>query len=83
VLANKLASQIYAEVPGIEEIIITLVSRIGLPINQPSIVSVQLNLKHGKRFSTIAKQTSSIIEKEFSQLHLFCNQLLEGKLKVY
>jgi S-adenosylmethionine synthetase len=83
VLANKLASQIYAQVSGIEEICITLVSRIGSPINKPDIISVQITPKQSKRFSLLSKEITGILQKELSQLDLFCNELLQGKFAVY
>ncbi len=83
VFANKVAAQIYETLYGIQEVFVTMVSRIGSPINRPDAVSIKLNLKKNASVSRITKQAHQIVEHELSGLHAFCNELLQGKYTVY
>lgn len=83
VLANKVATQIHKTLSGIQEVYVTMVSRIGSPINTPDVVSIKLNLKKNVAVSRIKKQAQQIVEQELSELHILCKDLIQGKYSVY
>lgn len=81
-LAHKIAKEIYESIPGIKEIYVLLLSRIGDPIDQPQMASVQVLLERGRRINEITKPVRLIFEKEFSDINKFCMELSKGKYPV-
>jgi S-adenosylmethionine synthetase len=76
-LSFRIAQQIYSEVPGLEEVYVWLLSRIGTPINQPSAVSVQVIPKGGIDKQTYI-QAEEVVASEFDRLSDFCRDLYMG-----
>ena len=83
VFANKVAAEIYETISGIHEVYVTLVSRIGSPINLPEAVSIKLNLKKNARALKITNQAQQVVERELSAIQILCKDLLQGKYAVY
>lgn len=83
VFANKVAIQIYETLSGIQEVYVTLVSRIGSPIDKPDAVSIKLNLKKNVAVRKITKHAQQIVEHELSGLDIFCEDLIQGKYNIY
>jgi S-adenosylmethionine synthetase len=82
VLAHHLAERIYDEVPGVTEVWVWLCSRIGEPINQPSLVSVQfVPLPHAD-VTTICRLATQRVEAEFDAMRDFCRDLAAGRYSV-
>ncbi len=82
ILAHKAAHTIYESVDGIKEVYIWLASQIGTPINQPVIASAQVLLEHRASFPSIRRKIGEILNKELSEMDVFCNELLQGKYPV-
>jgi S-adenosylmethionine synthetase len=81
-LAHRTAEKIYKNIPGIVEVYVMLLSRIGSPINNPQMASAQVSLKKGLKLKEISKDVSGIIEKELANISVFCDRLAEGKFPV-
>lgn len=81
VLTHLLAERIYREVPGLEDVVVWLCSRIGLPINEPQVAAVQLRLK-GRPFSDVYEPVRGIVLREIERMPEFCNELAQGKYSV-
>lgn len=82
VLAHKTAEKIYKNVDGIREVYVLLLSRIGTPINSPQIASVQIRLKEGFTLGDVSKRAEMIMERELSDIALFCEKLARGEYAI-
>jgi S-adenosylmethionine synthetase len=82
-LTHQIAAQVYAEIPGIDEVYIWLCSQIGHPIDQPLIASAQLVLTQGVTLSDIDGKVKEIIERELAGIYGFTKRLARGELAVW
>lgn len=82
ILTHKMAQTIYEGVDGIKEIYVWLASQIGSPVDQPAVISAQVLLEHRVSFDSVSKKIKDIIDRELSEMNLFCQELLEGKYPV-
>ena len=81
-LSFRIADRIVKDVPGVEEAYVWLLSRIGIPIDQPAIASAQLVLSKTTRIEDVSSQTRDILDDEFANLGKFTKDLAEGKIPV-
>jgi S-adenosylmethionine synthetase len=79
-LCYRIADRVIAEVSGIKEIYVWLLSQIGKPINEPSVVSAQIIPENGVEMKSVSKLINEVIADEFDHLHKFCRDLAEGKI---
>lgn len=81
VMAHKAAAEI-AELEGVEEAYVTLVSKIGSPINQPLLQSVQIS---GDTTLTAAVESKvdSILDFWLESTEDLVDKFVEGKLAIY
>jgi S-adenosylmethionine synthetase len=82
VLTHKIANRIYTNVPGVEEVYIWLLSRIGQPIDHPAVAAAQVALKKGTSMREVEKQIHSEIDEELAEIQAFCKELARGKYPV-
>jgi S-adenosylmethionine synthetase len=81
-LSFRIADRIVKDVPGVEEAYVWLLSKIGIPIDQPAIASAQLVLSKTTRIEDVSSQTRDILDDEFANLGKFTMDLAEGKIPV-
>ena len=81
-LSFKIADRICRGVSGVDEVYVWLLSKIGMPIDQPAIASAQLVLSKATRIEEVSAQVRDIIDNELSKLDSFCKDLVEGKIPV-
>jgi len=81
-LSFKIAERVQREVSGIEEVYVWLLSKIGIPIDQPAIASAQLVLSKTTRMEDVSARTRDILDDELGKLDRFCEDLAEGKIPV-
>src|SRR3990170_8825737 len=79
ILAHKTAHTIYESIDGIKEIYVWLASQIGNPVSEPVLASAQVLLEPRASTSSISKKIKEIIDKELSDIDIFCMDLLQGK----
>ncbi|MDA8091861.1 MAG: methionine adenosyltransferase [Nitrospiraceae bacterium] len=84
VLAHLLARKVFEGTQGLREVYVLLVSRIGMEINRPAVVSVKLRFQKGAHPADASKNITGIIEEELSEKKLlaFTRQLSQGKYAV-
>ncbi len=79
ILSHLMAKEIYERVDGIAEVYVWLLSEIGLPINRPKSVSVQIipedTLHHGR----VRKDVLGIISEFLSGIEHFTGELARGE----
>jgi len=81
-LSYHMADRIYAEVSGIREVYVWLLSQIGQRINEPKITAAQLVLNPGTRFKEISKSVEEVLASELDDIGKFTRELAEGKYPV-
>jgi S-adenosylmethionine synthetase len=82
VLSRELATRIHAEVRGVGDATVWMVSRIGAPVNQPLVVSAQVGLKKGYSLKRITGEVQDLIKHELGAMEGFCEALATGKFGV-
>ncbi len=78
-LSHRIAETLYNEIPGMCEVYVYLVSRIGTPIDRPQMAAVQIAPKQGLEIRDVALKVEEIIMRELSGIDKFCKALSEGK----
>lgn len=81
-LTHKIASRVYEEVPGLEEVYIWLLSKIGQPIDQPAIAAAQVVMESGCKFEDVKKSIEEVVNAELENINQFCMDLAYGKFKI-
>ncbi len=79
VLSHRMAKTLFNEIPGMREVYVYLVSRIGEPIDMPQIAAVQIAPRPGLEIQDVARQVEEIVMRELSGIEKFCTALSEGK----
>ena len=82
VLAHQMAREIYQGIDGIKEVYVLLLSRIGVPIDQPQMATAQLLLEKGQRINDIARRVEAIFERQFARINGFCAALARGEYPI-
>ncbi len=81
-LSYKMADRIVDEVPGVRETYVWLLSQIGRPINEPSVVSAQVIPDNGVTLKSLQPSIEEIIDDEFEHLDEFCSALADGHVNL-
>jgi S-adenosylmethionine synthetase len=79
VLSHRMAKTLYNEIPGMREVYVYLVSRIGTPIDMPQMAAVQIAPERGLALGDVIRQVEEIIMRELSGIDTFCKALSEGR----
>jgi S-adenosylmethionine synthetase len=82
VLTHKIADRVYKNVPGVEEVYIWLLSKIGQPIDHPAVAAAQVKLKKGTAIKEVEKQIHAEMDEELADIQKFCMDLAHGKYPV-
>ncbi len=81
-LSYRIANRIVERVNGVRENYVWLLSKIGRPINEPSVASTQLVLEEGVELRDVSPEIEEVIAGEFDHLDEFCMDLAEGKITI-
>jgi len=79
-LSYRIANRVMEDVNGVKEIYVWLLSQIGKPINEPSVVSVQLIPEKSVELKSVSKLIDEVIADEFDHLQEFTRDLALGKI---
>lgn len=82
VLAHRMARTIYLQVSGLKEVYVYLVSRIGAPIDQPQLVTVQVLPREGLSVAEIADPVREICAAELAAVEELCMGLARGEVSI-
>lgn len=82
-LSTEAAKQIAAEVTGIEEVYIKILSQIGKPIDQPHMASIQTVLKDGANASQVDLQATEILNDWLANIPKLQQMLFRGEISTY
>ncbi len=81
-LSYRIADRIIDEVSGCKEVYVWLLSQIGRPINDPSVVSAQVIPEKSVDLRTLQPSIQEIIDYEFEHLSEFCDDLARGYINL-
>ena len=81
-LTHEIAKDIYANVSGIREVYVWMLSKIGRPIDQPVVVAVQIIPENSISFDKIRKEAERIIDYRLEGINEFCMKLAYGKISI-
>jgi len=82
-LTHHLAGQIVQNVQGVVEAYVWLCSKIGQPINRPSVAAAQVTLEQGVELPDVRSAIEKVIEEELTGIHEFTKRLIRGELSVW
>ena len=82
VLTHLMADRIYREVPGLRQVIVWLCSRIGDPVNQPQVASVQVTLEGPRTLGEFHEPICYIVSEELERMEEFCRALAAGQYSI-
>lgn len=83
VLSHLLAGRIHSEIPGLKEVFVWICSRIGDPVDEPQITSVQIRTQRGVRARDVEPAIREILARQFGEMGRFCADLTEGLFSLY
>ena len=81
-LTFKIADEILRQVPGTKEVYVWMLSKIGHPIDQPTVAAVQMIPESGAVFDRIRRSAAEVVEYELDNIGKFCMDLAFGKTPV-
>lgn len=81
-LSHRIAETLFNEIPGMREVYVFLVSRIGTPIDRPEMAAAQIVFEPGITIQDMAGGVEEIIMRELSGIDGFCKALSEGRYPV-
>ena len=82
VWARELALKAYAQIPGVRDITVWMVSRIGAPVNQPLVVSAQVGVNKRYSLKRISGEVQELIRHELADMKSFCDALAKGQFGI-
>lgn len=83
ILAQKVADKTYAEVKGVREVAVEIVSQIGRPINEPRIVSIELVTESGEVTGEVRNEIEAIAKEELGRVTQITQLVIEGKVRLF
>ncbi|MDW8034833.1 MAG: methionine adenosyltransferase [Candidatus Korarchaeum sp.] len=81
VYAYEIARKIVDEIPQVKEAYVWLLSRIGYPINEPTLIAAEVSTE--SNLEELRNQVEEILLREISKIDQFVERLIEGEVPVY
>ena len=82
-LSNQIAKDIAANVPGIEDVYIRILSQIGHPIDEPLIASAQVIPQDRANMKSIKSESEVIIDKWLNDITKITDMTTKGELETF
>ena len=82
-LSTEAARQIAAEVQGIDEVYIKILSQIGKPIDEPHIASIQIVPKDGVDMKSLEAGATEILDSWLANIPKLQQMLFRGEISTY
>jgi len=81
-LTFRIANEIHRQVPDAKEVYVWLLSKIGQPIDQPTVAAVQIIPDKRVAFERINREAEKVVDCELKNIEKFCMDLAMGKMPV-
>lgn len=82
-MSTQIARQIAAELDGIDDVYVKLLSQIGHPIDEPLVASVQISVKDGVKFDSMRKEAEGITDEWLSNTKKITEMVSKGDLDTF
>ena len=82
-LATEMAERVVADVDGIRDLRIRLLSRIGQPIDQPHVADANVVTEGGIDLETIAPEIRAVIDDELANVTDVTRRVVDGELPTF
>jgi len=82
-LAKLTAEKMYNEVKGIKEVYVTILSKIGMSIDEPATAYVQLILDKGVILKQISNEVSGILDEQLNGIRKVTDMIINGKAMLF
>jgi len=79
-LTFRIAQKVCDQVKGIEEVYIWLLSKIGAPIDHPTVAAAQVVMKDDDNIGKTKQRINEVLDKELENIQEFCMELAEGRI---
>jgi S-adenosylmethionine synthetase len=79
-LTFKIAQHVYCEIEDLEEVYIWLLSKIGSPIDHPTIAAAQVITKGGHHIDKVKHKINAVLDEELENIQKFCMEIAKGKI---
>ncbi|MEM2130750.1 MAG: methionine adenosyltransferase [Candidatus Bathyarchaeia archaeon] len=81
-LTFQIANKIHQQVQDVKEVYVWLLSKIGQPIDQPTVAAVQIIPDGRVSFDKVKKEAAEVVDSELENIEKFCMELAIGKIPV-
>lgn len=82
VLTHLLANRLLTQITGLRDVTVWLCSRIGTPIDQPQMVSVQTYSQPGVILADVTAPIRQIVQQELAYMPVFYQELAQGRYPI-
>jgi S-adenosylmethionine synthetase len=79
-LTFRIAQKVCEQITDIEEVYIWLLSKIGAPIDHPTVAAAQVVTKGNENIGKVKQKINEVLDKELENIQEFCMELAEGKI---
>ncbi|WP_158056418.1 methionine adenosyltransferase [Halorussus halophilus] len=82
-LSTEIAERVVAEVDGIRDLRIRLLSQIGQPIDQPHVADAQVVTEDGVLLSDVREDMVAIVDRELADVTSITQRVIDGELSTF
>lgn len=82
VLAHEMAEALSVQLPDIGHVSVQLLSAIGMPVNRPQLVNVEI-IREGKLTPALQKEVQRISLEQLANIDDLSRRLIEGRIRVF
>lgn len=82
-LSNKIANDVVANVEGIKQINLMILSQIGKPIDQPKAATAGLILEDGYKMDKVSPQVNKIMDDWLENISEITKEVVQGKVHTF
>ena len=82
-LATQIAEAVVAEVDGLREIRIRLLSQIGKPIDDPHVADASLVTEEGVEIAEVEGEVEAVVDRELADVSSITQRVIDGELTTF
>jgi Archaeal S-adenosylmethionine synthetase len=82
-LSTQIARKIAADIDGIDDVYVKLLSQIGQPIDKPLVASIQISVKDGVKFDSMRKEAEGIADEWLGNTKKITEMVSKGELDTF
>jgi len=82
-LSTQIARKIAADIDGIDDVYVKLLSQIGQPIDKPLVASIQISVKDGVKFDSMRKEAEGIADEWLGNTKNITEMVSKGELDTF